>query len=121
MVLPSLPAILAWLVIFIAIPLNWAVVIALLRLLHTQPENRILRDRFIVAAFLATVVTIFGAVFVNNDLVPPPFTPPQTMVVTRLAILALAIPAIYWLVLYRTRARAESHADQDRKDREQGI
>lgn len=99
--LPSLPAILAWLVIFVAVPTNWLVVIGLWRLLRVQRDNRLLRDRFLVAGMLATVVTIFGAVFVNNDVVPPPLTPPQTMVFTRLAILSLTIPALYWLMLYR--------------------
>lgn len=101
--MPSAPVVLAILVTFVAVPVNWFVVIALGRLLRARPDNGILRDRFLVAAMLATVVTIFAAVFVNNDMTPPPFGLPVTQVFTRLSILSLAIPAIYWLSLYWRR------------------
>lgn len=102
--MPSIQMILSWLVIFIAVPLNWLVVFGLWQLVRTHPSNRVLRDRFLVATFLAAIVTMFGSVFLNNDIVPPPFTPMQTMVVTRLSILSLTVPALYWLSLYRTRS-----------------
>lgn len=98
--MPSVPVILAWLVI-VAVPVHWIVFGALWRLVRKQPHNLVLRDRFLVAGFLAIVVTLFGLVFINNDIIPPPFTPPQTMVVTRTAILLLIVPSLYWLWLYR--------------------
>lgn len=101
--MPSVPAILAWLVIFIAVPTNWIVVLALWRLVRTQPGNRLLRDRTLVAVMLAMVVTVFGLVFLNNDMRPPSLTVPETQVITRLSILSLAIPALYWLSLYRRK------------------
>lgn len=105
MVVPNFPEVLAWLVVFVAVPLNWVVVVALFRLLRMHTENRVLRDRFLVAGMLASVVTIFGIVFINNGLEVPPLGVPQTQVITRLAILSLAIPAIYWLTLYRRREK----------------
>lgn len=99
----NIPMILATLVVFVALPLNWLVVALLLRLLRKQPYNRLLRDRFLVAAMLALVVTVFAGVFVNNDRLPPPLTLAQTQVLTRLSILTLVVPAIYWLTLYRRR------------------
>jgi hypothetical protein len=100
----NVPAILAWLVIFIAVPVNWLVVAGLLRLSRGQPSNRVLRDRLLVAAMLSVVVTVFGVVFVNNGMESPPLGLPQTQVLTRVAILALAIPALYWLSLYRRKS-----------------
>jgi hypothetical protein len=99
----TFPALLAWLVIFIAVPANWLVVVGLLRLSRASPNNRVLRDRLLVAVMLAAVVTVFGVVFVNNGMESPPLGLPQTQVLTRVAILSLAIPAIYWLSLYRRR------------------
>lgn len=99
--MPSIPVLLAWAVVVVAVPVNWLVVLRLWRLLRVRRDNRVLRDRFIVAGGLATVVTVFGAVFVNNDIIPPPVGLYGTMIVTRLAILSLTAPALYWLTLYR--------------------
>jgi hypothetical protein len=97
----AIPIVLAWLVILVAFPTNWLVVMGLWRLLRAHPDNRVLRDRFFIAVGIATVVTIFGGVFVNNDIVPPPVGLLGTQIMTRIAVLSLTFPALYWLLLYR--------------------
>lgn len=102
MAVPDLSVLLAYLVI-IAVPAHWIVVGALWRLLRARPDNLVLRDRFLVAVFLASLVTMFGLVFINNDIIPPPFTVDQTRVVTRTMVLLSIVPSLYWLWLYRSK------------------
>lgn len=98
----TFPAILAWLNVFIAIPIAWIVAVMLGRLLQKQPDNGVLRERFLLQGMLAIVVSLFAIVFINNGMEEPrPMGVPQTQVITRLAILSLTIPAIYWMVLYQ--------------------
>lgn len=99
----TLPSVLAWLVILVAVPVNWAVVLRLRLLYRERPDNRVLRDRLLVSIVLSMVITIFGAVFLNNGLAVPGLSPFETMVLTRLAVLSLSFPALYWLFLYRRR------------------
>jgi hypothetical protein len=100
---PSLPLFLAALVIFVTVPLNWMVVTRQWRLLRRHPDNRVLRERFLLAVVLTAVISVFAIVFVNNNLAQPILSPVQTMIVTRTAMLALSLPALYWLSLYRGR------------------
>lgn len=102
----SLPVFLAGVVIFAGLPINWFVVYRLVRLYRNKNGslgwNRVLRERALVALVVALVVTLFAAVFVNNSFFDPrghfAFA---SMVITRIAILMLAVPALYWLFLYR--------------------
>jgi hypothetical protein len=67
-----------------------------------RADHRVLRERGITATVVLLVVVVFGLIFTNNDLIPPPFNSESTKIVTRFAILSLAIiPAAYWLILYR--------------------
>lgn len=97
----TLPILLAWLVILLAVPLNWLVVFRLWRLLIKRPDNRVLQERFVGGAMLAVVITIFAGIFINNGLEKPLLIVVETQVITRLTLLTLSIPAIYWLILYK--------------------
>lgn len=102
----TLPVLLAYAVIFVGLPINWVVVFRLIALYRnkngTLGWNRVLRERALVAVTVALVVTLFAVVFVNNSFFDPrghfAFA---SMVITRIAILMLAGPALYWLFLYR--------------------
>jgi hypothetical protein len=101
----TLPEILALLVIVVAAPLNWAVALLLWRLSLAAPRIRALRANAIAALALATIVSVFAAIFVNNGLETPVLGPQETQLVTRGALLILAVvPAAYWLAFYRGRA-----------------
>lgn len=98
----TFPDLLAWLNVFIAVPIAWAVAIMLFRVSRSQPDNGVLRERFFGQVMLVAVVSIFAIVFINNGMEEPrPMGLTQTQIVTRLAILSLTLPALYWLVLYR--------------------
>ena len=97
----NLPSILAFAVIFVAAPLQWAVLFQLWRRVRRYPEVQTLRERTLVALGLASITTVFALVFLNNGMEVPILDPFATMVLTRAAILALSIPAIWWLWLYR--------------------
>jgi len=89
-------------VLVIGIPLNVIVTVRLWRLSRANPELRVLRERAIVATAVLVVVVVFSAIFLNNDLVPPPLAFDQTKFLTRLAMLVVSVvPASYWLMLYR--------------------
>jgi uncharacterized membrane protein len=96
------PTIVALFAVVVGIPLNVYVTAKLWTLSRQAPRVRVLRERAIVASFVLLVVTVFGLIFLNNDLVPPLLSFDTTKFVTRLTMLALAIvPACYWLWLYR--------------------
>lgn len=97
----NLPSILAVLVIFVAAPLHWVVFFRLWSRARQYPEVRVLRDRTLTALALALIVTIFALVFLNNGMETPILDLFGTQLLTRSAILALSIPALYWLWLYR--------------------
>jgi hypothetical protein len=100
-----IPVILAWLVVLVALPLNWYVTIKLARLSRAHPDARVLRERTYVALALSLIVTIFAFVFLNNGMEFPVLNNQATQLVTRTAVLALAFPAAYWLYLYRNGRR----------------
>jgi hypothetical protein len=96
------PMLLGWLVLVIGVPLNLFVVGMLLRKSRARPDLRVLRERFITAVVILALVLVYGLIFVNNDTIPPPFDLATTKLITRLAMLGLAIvPASIWLWLYR--------------------
>lgn len=98
----SLPTALAVAVIVFAVPLNWYVCLRLLWLSHSKPDLWVLRAHAFLALALAIIVTVFGLVFVNNEMKPPPLDNEATKLITRSAILAVSvIPALYWLWLVR--------------------
>ena len=96
-----IPSILAVLVVLVALPLLWYVAVRLLSEVRRSPEIGVLRERAFLALVLALVVTVFAAVFLNNGMAEPILDSHATMVLTRAAILALSIPALYWWKLYR--------------------
>lgn len=97
-----IPTVLALLVVVLATPLNWYVTAKLWRLSLASPDLRALRERAVAALALALIVTVFAVVFVNNEMKPPPLDNDATKLLTRGALLALAvIPDLYWLRLYR--------------------
>jgi len=88
-------------VLFIGAPLNWYVTWRLWQLHRVNPEIRVLRERGIVATVVSLTVTLFGLIFLNNDALPPPFSIEVTKILTRFAMLMIAVvPAVYWLWLY---------------------
>lgn len=99
----TLPEFLAFAVIFVGLPINWLVVWRL-AVLYRRSRIAVIRERAIAAVTLASTVTLFAFVFVNNSFFDPrgaPFDAFTSMVITRIAILLLALPALYWLWLYR--------------------
>ena len=98
----SLTTLLAILVVVLALPLNVYVTVKLWRLSHQSPEIRTLRERAVTALALTLIVAAFAVVFVNNEMKPPPLDNEATKLITRGALLALAvIPAARWAWLYR--------------------
>lgn len=101
----SLPVLLAWLVVLVAMPVNWYVTIKLAMLSGANPEVRVLRERLYVSIGLSVVVSVFAFVFLNNGMDIPVLNNVQTQLITRAAVLGLALPALYWLYLYRNGRR----------------
>ena len=98
----SITAILAAIVLVVGIPLNAYVTVKLWRLALAEKQLGVLRDRAIVATTVLFVVVVFGLLFVNNDLLPPPIDFPTTKFISRTALLIVALgPAAYWLRIYR--------------------
>lgn len=93
---------LAWLTVFVALPLSWFVAFRLWRLSRSRPRIMVLRHQAIASLALALLVTVFALVFINNDMEVPPLSVAQTRILTRGSLLLLSvIPALYWLRLYR--------------------
>lgn len=86
----------------VGVPLNVYVTARLHRLSREAPDAKVLHERALVAAIVLVVVIVFGLIFVNNDQSIPFLTGEVTKLITRAAVLALAIiPAIYWLRISR--------------------
>lgn len=98
--MPDLPAWLAFAVVGIALPLNWFLTWQLWRLSRADNSIRALNERTLVALHISFVVTVFALVFLNNGALVPFLTPWDTMVITRVAILSLSLPALRWLWMY---------------------
>lgn len=100
----NVASVLAVLVLVVGVPLNVYVTAKLWGLLRSSPGLRLLRERALVAAVVLLIVAVFGLIFLNNDLPESVLSGEVTKVITRAAILLLAIvPAAYWLFLYRGR------------------
>lgn len=99
--MPSVPQIEAWLVIFVAAPVMWLVVLRLGRALRRQPDNGALRVTVLAIAWMAGLLTVFGLVFINNDIIPPPIGVAGTQVITRTYALTALLIGLYFLWLYR--------------------
>jgi hypothetical protein len=98
----SIPTILAVVTLGVGVPLNLYVTAKLWRLAHGAPHVKALRERAIAATAVLLVVTVFGLIFANNDLVPPIVSFDATKFLTRGAMVVVAIvPASYWLWVYR--------------------
>ena len=93
-------------VLLVGTPLNVIVTVMLWRRSMRYPELRVLRERAVTASLVLLTVVVFGLIFVNNDTLPPPLDVVITKWVTRVVLLLLAIvPALYWLLLYRSASR----------------
>lgn len=92
---------LAVLTLVVGVPLNLIVTIRLWSLYTDDRANLVIRERAIAATIVLLLVIVFGLIFVNNDLIPPPISFVDTKLFTRLAMLTVAIvPASYWLLIY---------------------
>lgn len=97
----QLPEILAWLTAA-TIPIHCYGVFKILKYSLLRPSNRVLRQNSLLITFLAITVIIFVSAFINNSILSTPFLNTyQTQVITRSLILAMVIPVLYWLWLYR--------------------
>jgi hypothetical protein len=89
---------LAILVVGVAVPLNFYVMVVLWRLSRKAPWALVLRVQAVSWTSLTLIVAVFAAVFLNNELEMPPLDNEATKIVTRGALLVLSIiPAVYWL------------------------
>lgn len=99
-------AVLAWLTLFVGVPVNVLAAVLLLRHSRAARHLRVLRERFIVSVVTTFVVLFFGLIFVNNDQELPPLSLDATKWITRLAMLGMAlIPACVWLFIYFRSAK----------------
>lgn len=97
----NLPNVIALVVLVIGIPLNIAVTFLLYQAYRQRPGNRVLRERFVAELAVLILIVVFVMIFLNNDTSVPPIETEVTKVITRLAMLGMAvIPASYWLYLY---------------------
>jgi hypothetical protein len=102
----ELTVILAWLTLGVGVPLNVTTTYLLRRKSRQAPHLRVLKERFIVAAITTIVVLVFGVIFVNNDRGVPWLGLDATKLITRVAMLGIAIiPAVGWLLIYRQRGK----------------
>lgn len=97
----DIPALLAYLVMVFVVPVSWFAVWRVARLYRKAPHIGVLRDRLVVAVALAIIVTVFGIVFLNNEMANPVLSTLHTRLLTRSAVLGLTLPPLYWLWLYR--------------------
>lgn len=99
---------LAWVVLLVGVPLNVITTMLLLGKSRQAPGLRVLRERFITALVVTIVVLFFGVIFVNNDREVPWLGLDATKLITRFAMLGMAvIPAVGWLLIYRRRRPTE--------------
>ena len=90
------------LILVVGVPLNIYVFLKLRELSTNAPGVRVLRERAHLAFVILLVVLVFGLIFVNNDLIQPVVTGEATKLITRLAVMVLAVvPACYWWWTYR--------------------
>lgn len=99
----SLPDFLAVLVIFILLPELSIMAVMLLRRSRARPMLKVLRSNALVALWLTAVVAVHAAIYLNNGMADPILEPYWTMVVSRSALLSLAIPVTQWVYVYRPR------------------
>ena len=102
----ELTVFLGWMTLLLGVSLNMAVTVLLFRKWRQAPYLRVLRERFIVSLVLTVVLIQFGVIFVNNDQALPWLGLDATKLITRSAMLMLAvIPAVGWLLIYRKSNR----------------
>ena len=98
----TLANVLGLLVLVIGVPLNLYLVFRLHGLAKAHPDAWVLHERARLAVIVLVIVVVFGLIFVNNDTLPPPLNTDSTKLITRAALLTLAIvPAVSWLWRYR--------------------
>jgi ABC-type phosphate/phosphonate transport system permease subunit len=99
-----IPEIEALLIVIVAAPLSWGVAVWLWRLARSSPKLKVLRANAIAATALAIIVSVFAAIFVNNELTPPPLDNIATQIITRTTLLVCSlVSAAYWIRLYRAK------------------
>lgn len=97
----SLPDVLAAAVIFLLLPALLIMAFMLIRRSIGRPRLRVLRSNAVLASWLAGVVAVHAAIYLNNGMAVPILPPYWTMVLARSALLSLAIPIGYWVWVYR--------------------
>lgn len=85
----------------LALPfINWPVAIILIRLARIKPMIRVLTERAVLAAIIATVTTVYWFIAVNTQLGFPVITSTGSMFVIRLMIVLVGIYPAWWLWSY---------------------
>lgn len=109
-------AVLAWLTLLVGVPLNALAAALLLKQWRAAPHLRVLRERFVVAVAVTFLVLFFGIIFVNNDQTIPPVSVDATKLITRTAMLAVAlVVGVGWLWVYRSLSRRPPRQDGEGK------
>lgn len=97
----ELTVFLAWAVLLVGVPLNALAAYLLLRASRERPQLRVLRERCVVAVVTTLVVLFFGVIFVNNDREVPWLGLDATKLITRTAMLVMAlVSGGGWLWVY---------------------
>lgn len=99
--MPSVPQILAFLVAVFAAPTMWIVVIRFWRELRKDPNSGVGRVIVVCVTWWAGLLTVFGFIFLSNDLVPPLFSVAETQIMTRGYALSSLLLAWYLLWMWR--------------------
>lgn len=99
--LPSVPQALAFLVAVFAAPTMWIVVIRFWRELRKDSKSGVGRVIVVCVTWWAGFLTVYGLVFLSNDLVPQRFTVAETQVMTRGYALSSLLLAWYLLWMWR--------------------
>lgn len=98
---PSVPAIEAFLVATVAAPVMWIVLMRFVRMLRKMPDNGAARLTVVLVAWFAGMLTLYGVIFIGNDMRPQWFTVEQTQIATRTYALSSLGVAAYCLWLFR--------------------
>jgi len=88
--------------LLIALPLNWYATYHLVRI-DRHLSLPALHERAMVAVILSTVLTALTVLTLNAGLGYLVIDFPGTLVIRRFALVAIAVPALYWLWVYRRR------------------
>lgn len=97
----SVPQILAFLVAVFAAPSMWIVVIRFWRELRKNSSSGVGRAIVVCVTWWAGLLTVFGFIFLSNDLPTPSFSVPETQIMTRGYALSSLLLAWYLMWMWR--------------------